>query len=102
MPSTTKQGKKKREEEEETPQTAARAARAVRRGNSRSDSTARKGKGGKGGKFDQHTPEEIKNLKGKLDATGLITPVAPLEQGQEVFRMIEKEPERVIKYAIQF
>ncbi len=39
--------------------------------------------------------------KRKLGVSGLITPVVPLEQGPEVFRMIQQEPEKVIKYAIQ-
>lgn len=39
--------------------------------------------------------------KRKLDASGLITPVVPLEQGPEVFRMIQHDPDQVIKYAIQ-
>ncbi len=40
--------------------------------------------------------------KGRLTAQGLISPVVPLEQGPEVFRLIEQEPDRVIKYAIRF
>ena len=40
--------------------------------------------------------------KGKLTAPGLIDPVVPLEEGPEVFRLIEAEPDRVIKFAVRF
>jgi len=40
--------------------------------------------------------------QGKLNAPGLIDPVVAIEQGPEVFRLIEKEPDRVIKFAVQF
>jgi threonine dehydrogenase-like Zn-dependent dehydrogenase len=40
--------------------------------------------------------------KGKLTATGLIDPVIPLDEGPEVFRRIEREPDTVIKYAVRF
>jgi hypothetical protein len=40
--------------------------------------------------------------KGRLTAPGLITPVVPLDDGPEVWRMIREEPDRVIKYAIRF
>ena len=40
--------------------------------------------------------------KGKLTATGLITPVVPLEQGPDIFKLITQEPDRVIKYAVRF
>ena len=40
--------------------------------------------------------------RGKLTAPGLITPVVPLDEGPEVFRMIREEPDRVIKYAVRF
>ena len=40
--------------------------------------------------------------KGRLTAPGLIFPVVPLEEGPEVFRLIEHEPDKVIKFAIRF
>lgn len=40
--------------------------------------------------------------KGRLTAPGLIDPVVPLDEGPEVFRLIEQEPEKVIKYAVRF
>ena len=40
--------------------------------------------------------------KGKLTAPGLIDPIVPIEQGPLVFRWIEEEPERVLKYAVRF
>jgi len=40
--------------------------------------------------------------KGRLTAPGLINPVVPLEEGPEVFRLIEHEPDKVIKFAIRF
>ena len=40
--------------------------------------------------------------QGKLTADGLIDPVVSLEQGPEVFRLIEHEPDKVIKFAICF
>jgi threonine dehydrogenase-like Zn-dependent dehydrogenase len=40
--------------------------------------------------------------KGRLTAPGLIDPVVPLEEGPEVFRLIEREPGRVIKFGIRF
>ena len=39
---------------------------------------------------------------GKLDAPGLITPIVPIEEGAEVFRLIRDEPDKVIKYAVRF
>jgi threonine dehydrogenase-like Zn-dependent dehydrogenase len=38
----------------------------------------------------------------RLTAPGLIQPVVPLEDGPEVFRLIEQEPDKVIKYAVRF
>lgn len=40
--------------------------------------------------------------KGKLTAPGLVHPVVPLDQGPEVWRLIEHEPDKVMKYAIRF
>lgn len=40
--------------------------------------------------------------KGKLTATGLITPVVSLEEGPDIFHLIQKEPEKVIKFAVHF
>lgn len=40
--------------------------------------------------------------KGKLTAPGLIYPVVQIEEGPEVFRLIENEPDQVIKYAVKF
>ena len=40
--------------------------------------------------------------KGKLTAPGLITPVLTLEEGPDLFRRIEEEPDTVIKYAVRF
>ena len=40
--------------------------------------------------------------KGRLTAPGLIDPIVPIEQGPLVFRWIEEEPERVLKYAVRF
>ena len=40
--------------------------------------------------------------KGRLIAPGLIDPVVPLEEGPEVFRLIEREPASVIKFAVRF
>ncbi|MGD8238861.1 MAG: zinc-binding alcohol dehydrogenase [Armatimonadota bacterium] len=40
--------------------------------------------------------------KGRLAAPGLIDPVVPLEEGPEVFRLIEEEPDKVIKYGVRF
>jgi threonine dehydrogenase-like Zn-dependent dehydrogenase len=38
----------------------------------------------------------------KLDLPGLIDPIVPLAQAPQIFQWIEKEPERVIKYAVRF
>lgn len=38
----------------------------------------------------------------RLTAPGLIQPVVPLEDGPDVFRLIEQEPDKVIKYAVHF
>jgi threonine dehydrogenase-like Zn-dependent dehydrogenase len=40
--------------------------------------------------------------KGKLTAPGLICPVVPIEGGPEVFRLMEHEPDKVIKFAVRF
>jgi hypothetical protein len=40
--------------------------------------------------------------KGRLAAPGLIDPVVSLEQGADVFRLIQNEPDQVIKYAVRF
>ncbi len=40
--------------------------------------------------------------QGRLTAPGLIDPIVPIEQGPEVFRLIERAPERVIKFAVTF
>ena len=40
--------------------------------------------------------------QGKLRADGLIDPVVPLEQGPEVFRLIQENPGQVVKYAVRF
>ena len=40
--------------------------------------------------------------QGKLTAPGLIDPVVSLEDGPEVWRLIEHEPERVVKFAVRF
>ena len=40
--------------------------------------------------------------KGKLSASGLITPIVPLEQGPDIFKLITREPDKVIKYAVRF
>ncbi len=40
--------------------------------------------------------------KGKLTAPELITPVVPIEEGPEVFRLMEHEPDKVIKFAVRF
>ena len=40
--------------------------------------------------------------QGRLTAPGLIHPVVALEEGPEVFRLIEQDPDKVIKFAIAF
>jgi threonine dehydrogenase-like Zn-dependent dehydrogenase len=40
--------------------------------------------------------------KGKFSAPGLINPVIPIEKGPEVFRLMEHQPEKVIKFAVRF
>jgi threonine dehydrogenase-like Zn-dependent dehydrogenase len=40
--------------------------------------------------------------KGKLTAPGLIHPIVPIEEGPEIFRLIEHEPDKVIKFAVRF
>jgi threonine dehydrogenase-like Zn-dependent dehydrogenase len=40
--------------------------------------------------------------KGKLTAQGLITPVVSFEQGPEIFHLIQRDPGKVIKYAVRF
>jgi threonine dehydrogenase-like Zn-dependent dehydrogenase len=40
--------------------------------------------------------------QGKLTAPGLIDPVVTIDQGPEVFRLIEDEPDKVTKFAVQF
>jgi threonine dehydrogenase-like Zn-dependent dehydrogenase len=40
--------------------------------------------------------------KGRLTAPGLLHPVVSIEEGPQVFRLIENEPDRVIKYAVRF
>ena len=40
--------------------------------------------------------------QGKLTAPGLIDPVVKIDQGPEVWRMIEQEPEKVMKFAVEF
>jgi len=37
-----------------------------------------------------------------ISATGLITPVVPLQEGPAVFRLIEDDPGAVIKFAVTF
>jgi threonine dehydrogenase-like Zn-dependent dehydrogenase len=39
--------------------------------------------------------------QGKLNASGLIDPVVSLDEGPEVFRMIEEDPGKVIKYGVR-
>ncbi|MCC7353003.1 MAG: zinc-binding alcohol dehydrogenase [Anaerolineae bacterium] len=40
--------------------------------------------------------------QGRLTVSGMIDPIVPIEEGPEVWRMIEQEPDRVIKYAVKF
>ena len=40
--------------------------------------------------------------QGRLTAPGLIDPVVTIEQGPEVFRLIQEEPGKVIKFAVRF
>lgn len=40
--------------------------------------------------------------KGRLTAPGMIHPIVPIEKGPEVFRLIEEDPNKVIKYGIRF
>ena len=40
--------------------------------------------------------------KKRLSAPGLVTPVVSLEQGPEVFRLMEHEPDKVIKFGVRF
>ncbi len=40
--------------------------------------------------------------QGKLTAPGLVDPIVTIEEGPEVFRLIEQEPAKVIKFAVQF
>jgi threonine dehydrogenase-like Zn-dependent dehydrogenase len=40
--------------------------------------------------------------QGKLTAPGLIQPLVQLEDGPELFRLIEHEPDKVIKYGVKF
>jgi threonine dehydrogenase-like Zn-dependent dehydrogenase len=40
--------------------------------------------------------------QGHLSAPGLVQPIVSLDEGPEVFRMIEQEPKRVIKFAVRF
>lgn len=40
--------------------------------------------------------------QGRLTAPGLIQPIVSLEEGPEVFRLIESEPDKVIKFAVRF
>jgi threonine dehydrogenase-like Zn-dependent dehydrogenase len=40
--------------------------------------------------------------QGKLKAPGLIDPVVTIDQGPEVFRLIESEPHKVLKFAVRF
>jgi threonine dehydrogenase-like Zn-dependent dehydrogenase len=40
--------------------------------------------------------------QGKLTAPGLVTPVIHLEEGPEIFNLIRNEPDKVIKYAVNF
>jgi len=40
--------------------------------------------------------------QGKLTAPDLIDPVVTIDQGPEVFRLIEEDPGKVIKFAVQF
>lgn len=40
--------------------------------------------------------------QGKLSAPGIITPIVPIEEGAEVFRLMREEPDQVIKYAVRF
>jgi threonine dehydrogenase-like Zn-dependent dehydrogenase len=39
---------------------------------------------------------------GKFAAPGLITPIVPLAEGPEVFQLMKNEPDKVIKFAVQF
>ncbi|MDP6775503.1 MAG: zinc-binding alcohol dehydrogenase [Candidatus Latescibacteria bacterium] len=40
--------------------------------------------------------------QGRLTAPGLIDPVVTLDEGPEVFRRIEQDPDQVIKFAVRF
>jgi threonine dehydrogenase-like Zn-dependent dehydrogenase len=40
--------------------------------------------------------------KSKLAANGLITPIVQLEESPEVFQLMKHEPDKVIKFAVQF
>jgi threonine dehydrogenase-like Zn-dependent dehydrogenase len=40
--------------------------------------------------------------QGKLTCPGLIYPVVSIEEGPEVWRLIEQDPDKVIKYAVRF
>ena len=40
--------------------------------------------------------------QGRLTAPGLIQPIVSLEEGHDVWRLIESEPNKVIKFAVQF
>ncbi|MFB3882387.1 MAG: zinc-binding dehydrogenase [Armatimonadota bacterium] len=40
--------------------------------------------------------------QGKLTAPGLIDPIVTIDEGPEVFRLIEQDPGKVIKFAVKF
>jgi threonine dehydrogenase-like Zn-dependent dehydrogenase len=40
--------------------------------------------------------------KCKLTAHGLITPIVPLKESPEGFRLMKDAPEKVIKFAVRF
>lgn len=40
--------------------------------------------------------------RGKLTAPGLIRPVVDLDEGPEVFRLVEEAPDEVLKFAVRF
>jgi hypothetical protein len=40
--------------------------------------------------------------QGRLTAPGLIEPIVTLEGGPEAWRLVENEPDKVIKFAVRF
>jgi len=56
-------------------------------------------------RWDEHRASDaIVSLmrQGKLSAPGLIDPIVTIDQGPEVFRLIEEDPGKVIKFAVRF